>query len=101
MRNAQVTRNTLSSVVRAAALALVLLAAEAFVVVHPFDLDAHSGGEPCKICISVVGLDSGAAARIVTLALDTATPVAHFSFARAVGRPLFLNRFARGPPAAS
>lgn len=49
----------------AAVLLLALVAAEALATVHSLDFDAHSGGEPCNVCISVAGLGTGVPAKAV------------------------------------
>ena len=51
------TRSRTLSFVPAWLAVALLIAAEAFAVVHAADLDAHTGGEACKICLSVSPLD--------------------------------------------
>ena len=41
-------------------LAALLIAAELLAVTHPLDTAAHSGPEPCKICLSIGGFDAAA-----------------------------------------
>jgi hypothetical protein len=83
------------------ALAVWLLAAEAFAVAHQYDSAAHSNGQTCAVCVSVASL--GAA--------NVATP-AHFelaapkSFVAVAAGIVFLSvvparRYARGPPSVS
>ena len=86
---------------RFAALVLlfVLVAAEALTTVHSLDLDAHAGGDACKICISVAGLDTGVPATVtlvdlpraqtpVGVALDRLSPLLRAGRASARGPPL-------------
>ena len=87
---------------RTATLGFVVLVAQAFAVVHPLDLAAHIGVQPCEICISVANLDIGDSAQATTtIVIDTA----HFDVLVAPSVPP--NRspastyFARAPPNAS
>lgn len=77
----------------------LLMVAEAFAVVHATDLDAHTGGEACKICLSVSPLDgaspvNGSALPIVVVP-DSRVPfvAAGLTTDRRPGRIV-----ARGPP---
>lgn len=95
------SRMSLASVLRAAALAAVLLVAETFAVVHPLDLAAHSNGEPCKICVSVASVGTAAVAQPIVFAVDAASPAL---IVPPVSVPAAARRFrptARGPPFAS
>lgn len=85
----------------ALAVLLVLVAAETLAVVHSVDLDAHAGGDPCNVCISVAGLGSAAPAKSAAPeAPRTDLPLAT---AQDVPQPLELPKRApaRGPPLAS
>lgn len=44
-------------------LLFALVAAEALSVRHSLDFEGHTPGEPCKICIGVAALGSGAPAK--------------------------------------
>ncbi len=84
-----------------AALALWLLLAESFAVVHPFDQAAHTDGQPCAVCLSIANLGAAAVAADLGLALDAAAPlladVVTLFFFSAVP----VRRHARGPPPVS
>ena len=79
----------------------LLIAAEAFAVVHAADLDAHSGGESCKFCLYVSQLDTAAAPaalpRLVPAGLVEATPFE----ALPSGDVRRRRPAARGPPQAA
>jgi hypothetical protein len=97
-RNTQIR---FASSLRGVALALVLLVAETFAVVHPLDLAAHSNGEPCKICVSVASVGAAAVAQPLVFEVDVALPVL---VAEPSQVPVALQRVqptARGPPIAS
>jgi hypothetical protein len=86
---------------KSAALALVLIAAEAFAFGHAFDLDAHATDEPCKICIKVAGLAAGAAGKPAPVTVDTTGPLPIIAAFLPTGRTRLVTSFARGPPHAS
>lgn len=82
-------------------LAVLLLAAELLAVTHPLDAAAHSGPEPCKICLSIGGFDAVAVPADSAPVLATAAAVtppwldpAEVALRRA-------TPVARGPPALS
>ena len=86
---------------KTAALVCLLLAAEAFAVVHPLNLDAHSTDEPCKICLSVASFGNATVAPLPYLVIDTsAAPLIVLPFL-VTSRSGPTNHFARGPPIAS
>jgi hypothetical protein len=84
--------------VQTAALALVLLVAEAFALTHPFDQDAHQTDEPCKICISVAAVDSAAVAKAAAFSVDNPSPSLAVTAAGRSARTRLVTQFARGPP---
>jgi hypothetical protein len=86
---------------RGFALALVLLAAETFAVVHPVDLAAHSNGEPCKICVSVAGVGTGTVAQPFVFTVDAAPPALAAEPSLVVVAAQRVRPTARGPPLAS
>jgi hypothetical protein len=86
---------------KTAALVCVLLAAEAFAVVHPLDLDAHSTGEPCKICISVASFGSATVAALAGFVIDASSPQLDSVPFIVTTRSRPTSHFARGPPRAS
>lgn len=94
-------RRTPFRLVGSLALLCLLIAGEALAVVHSLDVDAHAGADPCKICISISGLDDAAVtappALIPSLAAvgDVFPEAAGAVFTR-TERPS-----ARGPPQAS
>ena len=71
-RAAAMKRKISSSLLASAVLLCVLMAAEALVVAHAVDLDAHANGEPCKICISFAGFGAAAPAKAPPLDLPSA-----------------------------
>jgi hypothetical protein len=82
-------------------LVCLLLAAEAFAVVHPLDFDAHLTDEPCKICISVASFGTATVAAISDLVIDSASPTLVVVPVVLSIRPRPTSHFARGPPVAS
>jgi hypothetical protein len=84
--------------VAAFVLFLVLVAGEALAVVHSVDLDAHTSGDGCKICITVADLGSALPAKAV-LAVP---PRSDSQIVAAHGDPVAAVRAeaanARGPP---
>jgi hypothetical protein len=95
------SRIRLAMVLRGFALALVLLAAETFAVVHPLDLAAHGNGEPCKICVSVAGIGTGAVAQPLVFVVDAAPPALSAESALVFVAAQPVRPTARGPPLAS
>jgi hypothetical protein len=84
-----------------AVLVALLLAAEAFAVVHPLDADEHASGDPCKICLSVASFGGAApthAAAAVIERVRAALPVATLVVLEFVART---RQVARGPPSVS
>ena len=79
----------------------VLLAAEAFAVVHPLDLAAHATGEPCAICVSVASFGSANVAQVADLPLagTKLLPPLDAATLAGVDAPFFYR--ARAPPHAS
>jgi hypothetical protein len=86
---------------KSAALALVLIAAEAFTFGHAFDVDAHATDEPCTICIKVAGLAVGAAGKPTLVTVDATGPLPIIAAFLPTGRTPVVTYFARGPPHAS
>jgi hypothetical protein len=85
-----------------AALAVWLLLAESFAVVHPFDFAAHAEGQPCAVCLSVADLGAGAAAADAGFALlDAAAPLLVAAVVLVLFSSVPLRRYARGPPSVS
>lgn len=84
-----------------AALAVWLLLAESFAVVHPLDQAAHSDGQPCAVCLSVANLGAGAAPAVVTLVLDAAAPLLAVVVTCSFFSAAPVRRYARGPPTVS
>jgi hypothetical protein len=82
-------------------LACLLVAAEAFAIVHPLELDAHSTDTQCKICVSVAAFGSAAVASPLAFVVVRATPELPVDeiVVSAHSRPT--RQFARGPPTAS
>lgn len=83
------------------ALLCLFIAAEAVAVVHSLDYEAHAGGDPCKICISISGLDDAVAASAPLLippagAVRDAFPEGEVIIVARIDRPN-----ARAPPQAS
>jgi hypothetical protein len=78
-----------------------LLAAETFAVVHPLDLDAHSTGTHCYICVGVSSLGHAAVGAIQTFAVDAAVPALPTPAPYAVVASLPVPQVARGPPSLS
>lgn len=85
----------------AALLLVVLFAAEALTVAHSLDFDAHTGGEPCKICISVAALGGGAPARAIPPEAPRSDVLAAVSREDTIELASVDHRLARGPPAVS
>lgn len=83
------------------ALLCLFIAAEAVAVVHSLDYEAHAGGDPCKICISISGLDDAVAASAPVFVPPAAA--AHDAFPE--GDAIIVARIdrpnARAPPQAS
>jgi hypothetical protein len=88
---------------RFAALVLLflLVAAETLTTAHALDLDAHSGGDPCKICISVAGLDTALPAKAVPFDLARTHTRVGIAHERPVPTLRAVLPSARGPPLAS
>lgn len=86
---------------KSAALALVLIAAEAFAFGHAFDLDAHAADEPCMICIKVAGFAAGAVGKPAPATVDTTGPLPFIAVFLPTGRTTVVTYFARRPPHAS
>jgi hypothetical protein len=80
---------------------LCLLGAETFAVTHPLDLAAHGTGEPCKICLSVASLGSGAVAAVAVFHLDTAAPTLTVAHGLVLLSAAPVRQSARGPPVLS
>lgn len=100
MRNANST-STFGMRARAAALVLMLLVAQAFTVTHPFDADAHPGGDPCALCVAITDLGSGAASSVATLVVDAPRLTSCAAFEPVIRSRPHVHCFARGPPAVS
>ncbi len=100
-RHTVTTRGSRVTPLRAAVLVLALLVAETFATVHPLDLDAHSSGEPCKICVSVASFGAATVAKAFVFSVDAATPrlVATLPLIPVSAQPIRAK--ARGPPLAS
>ena len=84
-----------------AALVFVLLAVEAFAVVHPLDFAAHATDEPCKICISVASLGSANAEPSTALQIVSGAPSVPFFASAYDDLDTASNYLARAPPHAS
>jgi hypothetical protein len=90
-----------SSALLSAVVTCVLLAAEAFAVVHPLDLAAHATDEPCAICVSVAsfgGANVASSADIAIVHSGSIVPLDPATHA-AVDAPS--SYLARAPPQAS
>ena len=69
---------------RSLLLALILVGAQSFAMAHQLDLDAHTAGDVCQVCIALGQLDHGAlhaaptwdAAPATGLVVPPATPSA-------------------------
>jgi hypothetical protein len=84
-----------------AALAVWLLAAEAFAVAHQYDSAAHSNGQTCAVCVSVASFGAGNVAAPVHV--EPATPKSFLVVAAGVvfRSVVPARRYARGPPSVS
>jgi hypothetical protein len=88
-------------VLLSAVITCVLLAAEAFAVVHPLDLAAHATGEPCAICVSVASLGSANVAPATNIAIVRAASFLPLADAAHAGIHAPSYYLARAPPLAS
>jgi hypothetical protein len=99
-RNAAKRRTPLSRVVSIALLCL-FIAAEAVAVVHSLDYEAHAGADPCKICISISGLDDVVSASAPVLVPPAAAARDAFPAGESVVFERIQRPNARAPPQAS
>jgi hypothetical protein len=79
----------------------VLLAAEAFAVVHPLDLAAHATDGPCAICVSVASFGSANVAPATDIAIVHAGFAAPLDAETHTGVDAPSYYLARAPPQAS
>src|SRR5690606_41755824 len=74
------------------------LVAEAISLVHPLDIDEHSNGEACAVCISVAGLGAGAPSRTPPPETPRVAVQGNFSIVLSVDPRRVDRPAARGPP---
>jgi len=92
-------RRTPSNSLAVAALTLIaFLVAEAISLVHPLDIDEHSNGEACAVCISVAGLGAGAPSRTPPPETPRVAVQGNFSIVLSVDPRRVDRPAARGPP---
>jgi hypothetical protein len=84
-----------------AALVVWLLLAESLAVTHPYDLAAHTDGQPCAICLSVADLGAGAVAADLAFAIDAGAPLIVVAVVFVLWSSVPARRYARGPPSVS
>jgi hypothetical protein len=87
----------------AALLFACFAAAETFAAVHALDAAAHSGAEPCKICVSAASFGAGATAPHAAplLAVEPAASLAVAAPHAAATRSIPLRPPSRAPPVRS
>jgi hypothetical protein len=83
------------------ALAVWLLLAESFAVVHAYDSAAHSNGQLCAVCVTAASFSSAAVGAPVQVDVAVATPIVVFAVVFVVFAAVPTRRYARGPPARS
>ena len=79
----------------------ILLAAEAFAVVHPLDLAAHATDEPCAICVSVASFGFANVAPAADLPIVCSKLVLPLDATTHLGLDAASYYRARAPPHAS
>jgi hypothetical protein len=84
-----------------AALVVWLLLAESLAVTHPYDLAAHTDGQPCAICLSVADLGAGGVAADVAFAIEAGAPLIVVAVVLVLWSRVPVRRYARGPPSVS
>ena len=84
-----------------ALLVVGLLLAESLAVTHPYDLAAHSDGQPCAICLSVADLGAGAVPADVAFAIEVGAPPVLVAEVLVLWSSVPVRRYARGPPSVS
>jgi hypothetical protein len=102
MKKRRADRRTLRPrVLLSAVITFVLLAAEAFAVVHPLDLAAHATDEPCAICVSVASFGSANVAPAADFAIVRSKLILPTDASTRAGVEVPSYYLARAPPHAS
>lgn len=78
--------------------ALLLVLCQTALLVHQSDIDAHSHGEHCTVCLLVHGLDNALPAHVAVLPAVPAAAPAHAETLQDCVQPCATVYSARAPP---
>jgi hypothetical protein len=84
-----------------AALAVWLLLAESFAIVHQYDSAAHANGQACEVCVGAASFGAGAPPTPLVFVAAALVAVVAAAVVLAFRSVVPARRYARGPPAVS